>query len=638
MRKVLILALALSLISGMAFADSLRNPSSHSDLPVIMDNGGPDTYGYYWEDNANHGSVPFDWMDLESIGTAVEGLGDDNNVGPFQLGFDFPYYWYTVGHIWIGSNGYTSFSSNANFAHPFADIPSPQQPNDLLAVLAGDLDFSRGNPECYYWTNNSDSFVVEWKNVGEFGYIDSLHTFEMVLNATDSSITYYYGEQHGDFYDSNGENKDVIGIEAITGTVGLQYMRDNSPSGRFPIYGRALRFHPEPDTAFSIDDIGVLTIFNDQNGAKLFAKDFTTTIKGQVKNFGTEDESGFNVYCDIRDPDNNLVYRDTVMVDDVLPASGTIWVDFKSLTPEMVGQYRVDMRTSLSGDELPSNNSKRAELRVVDFGSGDPVEIGYDDGQADDARAWNGDFSGFGNEFESPYLPMDVYSVEVNIGSITTAGNLHVWLMDDDGTGNPGDILAADTIMVDTSMVDSTGWGVVADFSADNIQITSGKVFAVGIAELQSTLWFGVDNTGSSPFSYRGWEYTGGLAADRDRESEDIMIHITASATPTGVDNNNSTDSNLPKEISLSQNYPNPFNPTTNISYSLPVNSDVSLEVFNIKGEKVRTLVNGNVSAGTHDVTWNGISDNGSKVSSGVYFYRLNANGESVVRRMTIVK
>jgi len=65
MRKVLILALALSLISGMAFADSLRNPSSHSDLPVIMDNGGPDTYGYYWEDNANHGSVPFNWMDLE---------------------------------------------------------------------------------------------------------------------------------------------------------------------------------------------------------------------------------------------------------------------------------------------------------------------------------------------------------------------------------------------------------------------------------------------------------------------------------------------------------------------------------------------------------------------------------------------
>ena len=96
------------------------------------------------------------------------------------------------------------------------------------------------------------------------------------------------------------------------------------------------------------------------------------------------------------------------------------------------------------------------------------------------------------------------------------------------------------------------------------------------------------------------------------------------------------TDNSLPTEFELSQNYPNPFNPTTDISFSLPAPSRVTLEVFNVLGQKVNTLVDGDMAAGTHTVTWKGDNSSGSSVSSGVYFYRISA-GDNVETRKTMM-
>ncbi len=94
----------------------------------------------------------------------------------------------------------------------------------------------------------------------------------------------------------------------------------------------------------------------------------------------------------------------------------------------------------------------------------------------------------------------------------------------------------------------------------------------------------------------------------------------------------------LPTEFSLEQNYPNPFNPTTKIPYSLPRGSDVTLEVYNLLGQRVRTLIDGYRQAGAHIVEFDGNNDNGATVSSGVYFYRIKAGTFSVTRKMTLLK
>ena len=89
----------------------------------------------------------------------------------------------------------------------------------------------------------------------------------------------------------------------------------------------------------------------------------------------------------------------------------------------------------------------------------------------------------------------------------------------------------------------------------------------------------------------------------------------------------------LPDSFRLQQNYPNPFNPTTQITYELPQNSDVRLEVFDMNGRQVATLVNESVSAGTHTVNFNA-----SDLSSGVYMYRLQAGNTVLTRKLTLIK
>jgi len=94
----------------------------------------------------------------------------------------------------------------------------------------------------------------------------------------------------------------------------------------------------------------------------------------------------------------------------------------------------------------------------------------------------------------------------------------------------------------------------------------------------------------------------------------------------------------IPTAYALNANYPNPFNPKTNISFALPIDSKVSLKIYNIAGQLVRTLVNETMVAGTHTVTWDGINSNGEKVASGIYFYKLNAGDYSKTMKMVMTK
>ena len=88
----------------------------------------------------------------------------------------------------------------------------------------------------------------------------------------------------------------------------------------------------------------------------------------------------------------------------------------------------------------------------------------------------------------------------------------------------------------------------------------------------------------------------------------------------------------------LLQNYPNPFNPETTISFDLVAPGAALLNVYNVKGQLVRSLANSSFATGRHNVVWNGRDDRGNTVSSGVYFYRLSANGHAETRKMILIK
>lgn len=113
---------------------------------------------------------------------------------------------------------------------------------------------------------------------------------------------------------------------------------------------------------------------------------------------------------------------------------------------------------------------------------------------------------------------------------------------------------------------------------------------------------------------------------------DDIQLNGKSDAqVATGVDNNGTPQ--VPVALMLGQNYPNPFNPTTNITFALPNESHVTLKVYNSLGQEVSTLVEGNMGAGTHNLVWDG-----SRLASGVYFYRMQAGNQVITKKMLLIK
>ena len=114
---------------------------------------------------------------------------------------------------------------------------------------------------------------------------------------------------------------------------------------------------------------------------------------------------------------------------------------------------------------------------------------------------------------------------------------------------------------------------------------------------------------------------------------------FTCSVVSSVKDLDKGSGTNLPSDFSLSQNYPNPFNSVTVIEFALPQAGEVKLELYNILGQKIRTLVDQELSQGYKQVIWNGADQKGEQVASGIYFYRVRAEGKfTEVKRMLLVR
>ena len=120
--------------------------------------------------------------------------------------------------------------------------------------------------------------------------------------------------------------------------------------------------------------------------------------------------------------------------------------------------------------------------------------------------------------------------------------------------------------------------------------------------------------------------------ADQDGTFEDTTVmDIVTDVEDDGLPE-------LPDTYRLGQNYPNPFNPSTTIDFSIPTAGEVRLEVINVLGQRVATLVDGSLAAGEHTVVWNGTNAAGVNVASGIYFYRLLVEGFATSKKMLLLR
>jgi hypothetical protein len=133
-----------------------------------------------------------------------------------------------------------------------------------------------------------------------------------------------------------------------------------------------------------------------------------------------------------------------------------------------------------------------------------------------------------------------------------------------------------------------------------------------------------------------GWSAIGYDAGSRLGGQADTDLWIEKIGTGTGVESQ--PEVILPSAFTLSQNYPNPFNATTVILYSLQKNANVKLVIYNLRGQKVKTLVDEQKPAGEYQITWDGKNDSGEEVASGVYFYKLSAGEFSETKKMVLLR
>ncbi|MCK4694799.1 MAG: T9SS type A sorting domain-containing protein, partial [Candidatus Cloacimonetes bacterium] len=124
------------------------------------------------------------------------------------------------------------------------------------------------------------------------------------------------------------------------------------------------------------------------------------------------------------------------------------------------------------------------------------------------------------------------------------------------------------------------------------------------------------------------------IISSNDPDTPEVVVPVSLNVLSTGI-----VDNISPLITKLESNYPNPFNPTTTINFSLEEPCNVTLDIFNIKGQKVKTLADSKFEKGIYELTWDSTNSNGIAVSSGIYLYEFKINGKSEsVKKMLLLK
>jgi len=550
------------------------------------------------------------WVDISSVGTPIFGAYyDDRNNGPFNIGFNFPFYAGSFNQFQVCTNGWVSFTSTLT-AYTNQPLPNSAStvPENLLAVLWDDLvnDPVYGN-EVYYY-NDGTRLIVQYE-VRYLGQSTApFYSFEIILYP-DGTIVYQYRTL------GPTTNSATIGIQDAAKTDGLQVVYNAA----YVHPDLAIQFAARPQWLSVSPISGVIPAGGSQNLRVVFDP--------------REMESGF--YEGIINVASNDLQTPLVGVPAYFTVGSMLPVPFLetdfNLVPTSSDGRWVSCTLGLPAGYDPA----LVDIASVVFSTGEGMVVadpeGYSYTGPDNAGMYQLHFK-FDRRAVQAIVPEgDAVSIEVS-GEITGAGYFKgsqtvcvtkpVLAYPNGGetleSGNP---IAVTWGLSDGRQADS----YALYFSPDNA-ITWQEI-AAGVTGQSVTVPVPAVETTTGLF--RVYAFVEGAPVGYDESEQPFTIFYSGAGVPGGF---------VPTEFALKQNTPNPFGGSTVVVFDVSKICDVKINVYDVNGRLVKNLVDEALTAARYNIGWDGSDARGHQVTSGVYFLKMEAGSWTETKRMVVAK
>jgi|GEM_PF-364698 len=558
---------------------------------------GPDEYGYYCYDDedSGYGSSPeYDWVDLVGVGTLLDLETPEEDVDMMDVNipndFKFIFYGEEYDLITVATSGWISPGGSEVTSFTNWSIPGPLGPSPMIAAFWDDLHTQLGSGHSQIYVHYDDDehyYIIEWLRM----YNDNsneMETFEIIIYDAeyyptitgDSEIKIQYQVFNNVNIGSYGWSASnhgqycTIGLEDPSATIGLQYTYDNA----YPTAARPL-----------------------ENGSAIL---FTT---GAVP-----ENSPWLQIADhsISGDDNDMLQAGEEVCVDLLVHNigGVTATGIEAIAVENDPFVAI---SAVGGycEEIMSGESMLIEYAFcIAIGEEIPDQYNFtiDIWLESEQGSWSEELEFTAYKQSSFVVEPDSLDLEIlwgeNFGSGITLRN----------AGELPQNYYIELIEMETCNIRS-------------IEISPSEGWLDADESVFIELHIDTGNMTEMEYDYE-------LVVSSDNW-ETVIVPIAIRPSEGGNAGNE-----IPEATRLRQNYPNPFNPETSIIYELAKAGNVTLEVYNIKGQMVRRLVNRFKAAGSFKVVWDGRDEDDQVVSSGVYIYRLKTEREIYSRRMLLLK
>jgi len=563
-------------------------------LPVLLLASGPDRGGYRWIDSDTPGGPQFAWIELsESAGKWIP-LADDDNQGPFALGFTLDFYGHRRDSVRVCSNGWLSFTSESHQFHHHP-IPDARDPNSLIAPLWADLDPSEGGSVYYGVDPLSGRFVVSWVDVPLRGTTDSC-TFQAVLD-TSGDIVFQYLRLPGSV--RLGTDSCSVGIENDSGATGLEYLYDGLPAANRLHDSLAIRFYRLHR------DVCPTTVLRPMQ--QVLAEDSVVPLV-VVRNTGL-DTVTFPTLLKI-----GSGYCETLAVTNLAPLTDQI-LQFPTWVPG-ADTYALELITALGSDEFSANDTLETDVAAAYTG-----ELRYDDGDRDTWFFKNGsptnEWAG-AVRFSVPYGTFRLAGARVYVDDTAPFSRVVVC---PDSSGTPqwsSPYLVAESVAAgrpETWLEVPADTQVTSDEDVWLLAFWQARATGPRIGEDRSVP---IDNRSyfGSP-TVRWFAYSTG----------DVMARLVIDGR-TGISETGPVE--LPRLVAS----PNPFSRKAVLCLKGAVSLRSSLVVRDVAGRRVRDLQLSDAG----EAVWDGRDQSGGCLPAGAYFVEARAGAERRVARVLMAR